>query len=50
MTKLFVGQIPKNMTEDDLMPLFQQYGSIIELAVIREKMSGAHKGTIKQSL
>ena len=44
MAKLFVGQIPKSMVEDQLMPLFQQYGTIMELSVIRDKMTGAHKG------
>eukprot|EP00026_Physarum_polycephalum_P002042 Phypoly_transcript_02046.p1 GENE.Phypoly_transcript_02046~~Phypoly_transcript_02046.p1 ORF type:complete len:451 (+),score=61.22 Phypoly_transcript_02046:107-1354(+) len=32
------------MTEDQLMPLVQQYGSIIELAIIREKHTGDSKG------
>lgn len=43
--KLFLGQIPKHMNEDELTPLFQPYGNIVELAVIRDKASGTHRGT-----
>lgn len=50
MAKLFIGQIPKSMAEDELTPLFQQYGNIIELVIIRDKMSGAHKGMFNKGL
>ena len=33
--KLFVGQIPKAMNEDDLVPIFAPFGTIFELSIIR---------------
>lgn len=42
--KLFVGQIPKDLSEEDLRPIFAEYGSIFELTVIRDKTTGTHRG------
>lgn len=42
--KLFVGQIPKHMEEEDLRPVFEEFGEIFDLAVIRDKISGLHRG------
>ena len=42
--KLFVGQIPKDIGEDHLRPIFEKYGEIFELAVIRDRHTGAHRG------
>lgn len=42
--KLFVGQIPKDMGEEDLRPVFAEFGSIFDLTVIRDKTTGHHRG------
>ncbi len=45
--KLFVGQIPKTAMEDQLKPIFAQFGEICEIAVIKDRMTGEHRGTPK---
>lgn len=42
--KLFIGQVPKNMNEDELVFVFEPYGRILDLAVIRDRRSGNHRG------
>lgn len=32
------------MDEDDLRPVFEEFGEIFDLAVIRDKISGLHRG------
>lgn len=42
--KMFVGQIPRNMSESELKSMFQEYGSVYQLNVLRDKQSGESKG------
>ncbi|CAH0486504.1 unnamed protein product [Peronospora farinosa] len=42
--KLFVGQVPRTMEEDDLRPVLEVYGPLEDLVIIRDKITGAHRG------
>lgn len=42
--KLYVGNLPYSTSEDDLRALFVQAGSVVSVAVIRDRDSGRSKG------
>uniref|UniRef100_A0AAU7VH25 RRM domain protein Bruno1 n=1 Tax=Enchytraeus coronatus TaxID=208440 RepID=A0AAU7VH25_9ANNE len=42
--KMFVGQIPRNMSEADLHRIFDEHGPIYQLNVLRDKTTGQSKG------
>jgi len=42
--KMFVGQIPRSMDENDLRKMFEDYGSVYQVNVLRDKLSGQSKG------
>ena len=42
--KLYVGNLPYSASEDELRELFGQAGSVVSVAVIRDRDSGRSKG------
>lgn len=44
MNKLYVGNLPYSLTEDELRDLFVKYGEIISASIITDKFSGRSKG------
>ncbi|HSX35371.1 MAG TPA: RNA-binding protein [Patescibacteria group bacterium] len=43
-TKLFVGKLSFNSTDEDLQKLFAEYGVVISAQVIKDRDSGQSKG------
>ena len=48
--KMFVGQIPRSMDENDLRKMFEEFGPIYQLNVLRDKMTSQSKGEVLQIL
>ena len=42
--KIYVGQLPYTMTEDELKEMFSEYGEIASLNLIMDRYSGQSKG------
>jgi len=43
-TKLFVGNLSYNVTENDLQDLFAQYGTVTEVNLMLDRASGRSRG------
>jgi RNA recognition motif-containing protein len=41
---IFVGNLPRNITEEDLQEAFGAYGKIASVAVIKDKFTGEPRG------
>jgi bruno-like protein len=41
---MFVGQVPRSMDENDLRRMFEEYGRVHSINVLRDKTTGASKG------
>lgn len=44
--KMFVGQIPRAMNEQDLMDMFGEFGRVYQLNLLRDKFTGVSKGKV----
>ncbi len=44
MNKIYVGNLSFNTTESELEELFGQYGKVVEVALIRDRISNRLKG------
>ncbi|XP_047986746.1 CUGBP Elav-like family member 2 [Leguminivora glycinivorella] len=42
--KMFVGQVPRSMDENDLRMMFEEFGRVHQINVLRDKITGASKG------
>lgn len=43
-TKLFVGNLSYNVTENDLQDMFSQHGTVIEASLMLDRMTGRSRG------
>lgn len=48
--KLFVGQVPKRMTEDEVLAMFKEFALVDEVNIIRDKISRASRGSNRPKL
>ena len=42
--KLYVGNLPHAVTEEQLKTLFEQYGTVVSVKIINDKFTGRSKG------
>lgn len=43
--KLFIGRLPRTIDESELTPMFTPFGQVVETVIIRDKVTGMHKGS-----
>ncbi|KAG6803975.1 CUGBP Elav-like family member 6 [Apis mellifera caucasica] len=46
--KMFVGQVPHDMDENDLRKLFEEFGRVHQINILRDKITGSHRGKKKK--
>ncbi|KAG8190952.1 hypothetical protein JTE90_010816 [Oedothorax gibbosus] len=42
--KMFVGQVPKNWDEGDLRNVFEEFGPVYQVCILRDKTSHQSRG------
>jgi len=43
-SQIFIGKLPRDMYEDELVPLFEQHGDIYDLRIMVDPFTGLNKG------
>jgi len=43
-TQIYIGRIPREMYEDELVPLLEKYGTIYDIRLMMDPISGQGKG------
>lgn len=43
-SQIFIGKLPRDMYEDELVPLFEPHGTIYDLRIMVDALSGLNKG------
>ncbi len=41
---MFVGQVPRSMDESELRVMFEDFGPVYQINVLRDKITGQSKG------
>ena len=47
--KMFVGQVPRSMDETELKVMFEEFGPVFQINVLRDKITGQSKGKKRDS-
>lgn len=42
--KLFIGSVPRTVTEADIRPLFEEHGNVLEVALLKDRKTGLQQG------
>ncbi|CAM6022493.1 unnamed protein product [Sphagnum balticum] len=42
--KLFVGSVPRTISEEEVKPMFAEHGHVLEVAIIKDKRTGIQQG------
>ena len=47
--KMFVGQVPRTMDENELRGMFEEFGPVYQINVLRDKITGQSKGKVEKT-
>ena len=46
---MFVGQVPRTMDENELRGMFEEFGPVYQINVLRDKITGQSKGKVEKT-
>ena len=46
---MFVGQVPRTMDENELRVMFEEFGPVYQINVLRDKITGQSKGKVEKT-